>query len=303
MREGENSFAEIPEHHKLNRLMFAENKTTYSLLSLRRVSPHELPVSSIGYLPPYHSHMVWPTGAKHFGISFVFGGKGSCRIFDKSWPVEPPCIMTTWPGEPMVFGPHRDEKWEEFYITYPTETIPILQRRKLLQKSLPVWPVLNPAEAIRNLRVLFRLINTHQEFGQADRIDRLSDSVITDTVITYESQYNPDHASAKIALIESYLREHKSANIDFDLLARQQGLSPSHFRKLWNRYYTLPPARYVLQLRLLEACRLLVETDLLVKEVADRLGFSDSMYFSRQFHRIVGCTATEYRKASLTQLR
>jgi two-component system response regulator YesN len=45
-----------------------------------------------------------------------------------------------------------------------------------------------------------------------------------------------------------------------------------------------------------EACRLLARPDLLIKEVAYRVGFEDANYFSRRFKSVVGTSPTAYRK-------
>jgi len=51
-----------------------------------------------------------------------------------------------------------------------------------------------------------------------------------------------------------------------------------------------------MQLRIGEACRLLVETHLSVGEIAAATGFTDPLYFYRRFRIETGATATDYRK-------
>ena len=58
----------------------------------------------------------------------------------------------------------------------------------------------------------------------------------------------------------------------------------------------MPPARYVMNLRMREACRLLVETDKTVAEIADILSFEDPLYFSRRFSKMMGTPASDYRR-------
>ncbi|MDZ4200290.1 MAG: helix-turn-helix transcriptional regulator [Kiritimatiellia bacterium] len=79
------------------------------------------------------------------------------------------------------------------------------------------------------------------------------------------------------------------------MIARRHGLSAATFRRYWNRYVQLPPARYVMTLRMREARRLLVETDLTVAEVAEQVGFEDPLYFSRSFRRLTGVPPSHYR--------
>lgn len=50
--------------------------------------------------------------------------------------------------------------------------------------------------------------------------------------------------------------------------------------------------------RMEEACRLLCSTLMSISETADRLGFSDALYFSRCFRSFTGKSPSEYRKES-----
>lgn len=57
------------------------------------------------------------------------------------------------------------------------------------------------------------------------------------------------------------------------------------------------PIQYLLRVRVAHAARLLRETSLPVTDIAGRVGFDDSNYFSRQFHQILGSSPTEYRRS------
>ena len=94
---------------------------------------------------------------------------------------------------------------------------------------------------------------------------------------------------------------------DFEAMAADADLSPTHFRRLWNRQVGTPPARYRMQLLIQRACRELIETERSITEIALGLGFADPLYFSRRFRAIVGEAPSAYRQrfegtASLSSL-
>jgi AraC-like DNA-binding protein len=70
------------------------------------------------------------------------------------------------------------------------------------------------------------------------------------------------------------------------LLARL-GRSPDHAARAFRRAFGLPPARYLMGLRLRRAEELLT-SGLRPAEVAHRLGFADAGYFNRVFRRFTG---------------
>lgn len=78
-------------------------------------------------------------------------------------------------------------------------------------------------------------------------------------------------------------------------LAALARMSVSSFQRAWKRYAGRAPGDYAVELRLAEACHLLADTDLTIKEIAARVGFNDSNYFSHQFRRRRGCGPRRWR--------
>ena len=81
-------------------------------------------------------------------------------------------------------------------------------------------------------------------------------------------------------------------------LARAAHLSVTHFGRLFKRCFDISPMPYLLRMRLSRARSLLERTELNVKEIAFATGFSDPLYFSRQFRKIHGMPPTELNAAN-----
>jgi AraC-like DNA-binding protein len=78
-------------------------------------------------------------------------------------------------------------------------------------------------------------------------------------------------------------------------LARELGLSYSHFRQMFKEHTGSSPKRYQVLIRLQRAQDLLANTDKSLKEIAMILGFSSPFHFSRQFSEIFGTSPREWR--------
>ncbi len=61
----------------------------------------------------------------------------------------------------------------------------------------------------------------------------------------------------------------------------------------------LTPGQYHLRVRIAKACTLLRDGSLNVTEVAYRVGFNDSNYFTRQFRKVLSVSPSEYRRACM----
>ena len=57
----------------------------------------------------------------------------------------------------------------------------------------------------------------------------------------------------------------------------------------------MTPMRYLNNLKMETATSLLLNSDLSVKEISWKLGFSSQYHFSRNFKAYSGCTPTDYR--------
>ncbi|MEY4489265.1 MAG: hypothetical protein RIQ79_1773 [Verrucomicrobiota bacterium] len=71
--------------------------------------------------------------------------------------------------------------------------------------------------------------------------------------------------------------------LDLPGLAKEIGLGHSHFRQSFARFGGLGACAFHNQARMRRACDLLANSDLPVKEIADRLGFSSAFHFSTSF--------------------
>ncbi|HMO03331.1 MAG TPA: AraC family transcriptional regulator [Kiritimatiellia bacterium] len=79
-------------------------------------------------------------------------------------------------------------------------------------------------------------------------------------------------------------------------LAREVGMSDSHFIREFHAAFGLSPKQYSQRILMRRACALLQRTDLPVKAIAERLGYEDPSIFSRAFSRSVGVSPAHYRR-------
>ncbi|MGV1793967.1 helix-turn-helix domain-containing protein [Rhizobium sp. A37_96] len=74
-------------------------------------------------------------------------------------------------------------------------------------------------------------------------------------------------------------------------------LTDSQLQRVFKRSTRMSISQYVTQLRIGEACQMLVQTDLPMNHVAVECGFSDTAHFARQFRAAKGLPPTHYRQS------
>lgn len=102
--------------------------------------------------------------------------------------------------------------------------------------------------------------------------------------------------SKQLHRICEYIDENIESDLRIEDLAAVAGVGRARFLRKFRMSTRLPPHRFVIMRRVGKAKRLLAETSLDVVEIAALLGFADHAHFAATFRRVVGVTASHYRK-------
>lgn len=92
---------------------------------------------------------------------------------------------------------------------------------------------------------------------------------------------------------------YSNADLDLAHVARELSISRVHLSRILNQQVGVSFRQLLRNTRIEEAKNLLALKKYSVKEVAARVGFSDSHYFSRSFKELTGLSASEYRSRDL----
>lgn len=104
--------------------------------------------------------------------------------------------------------------------------------------------------------------------------------------------------SWKYELVEHVLQEidlHLAENIDFEEIARQQGITVTYLRSIFKGIVGSPPLDYLNRVRIMDSLELLQTSDLPIAEIAAQVGISDANYFSRLFKKIIGYSPSYFK--------
>jgi len=265
------------------------------LIPLPRHFPSRYPVKAVGY---FKSKTLWIKLApklflNSFTFSFILRGEGECQMDGRRYSIIPPCVILQLPGREMDFGPHK--AWEEIYISYPRENIVSFREIGFASPDKPIWRIGNISAVFRYVDDLANLLQELDSYGKADMIDRICENMILESLIS-GSPIEISEKEEDLQKIISHVEKNFLDDIDFNKLALSHGFSPQNFRRHWAKTIKSAPCAYVMQLKMRQARRLLVETKKSIGQIAEDLNFSDPLYFSRKFRKIVGETASEYRK-------
>jgi len=109
--------------------------------------------------------------------------------------------------------------------------------------------------------------------------------------IIREKKYSP-----RLVKMMTYIEEHLTEKIELAQVAEHVSLSRTYASAIFREELGITMSEFILNERMLEAKRMLRDTDLTVAAIADRLAFCSQSYFTKNFTATEGMTPVEYRR-------
>lgn len=232
-----------------------------------------------------------------FGFALRFDGNSagmSSRINGKPYTANYPYLILKRPGElhESRGGVYR----QSLFFSYPKSMAEKLHEIGFADDfvicELPQKKSLY--ETFHEIRILTERLD---EFGVVDRLDMLCWRLLQECLLVYRQKKNPVSAgSRQVTKIVSWLLLNFRETPNWEKLALQHGLSYRSFLRKWKQTGLPPPNRFLTELRMEEAKRLLTETAMSISDIAGDLQYCDSAWFSVVFRRMTGKTPLRYRR-------
>jgi len=123
---------------------------------------------------------------------------------------------------------------------------------------------------------------------------------IKDEILSEQAQLNTEREKCTEDMVSSiiqYLQTNYSSQINFSQIASEYNFSSSYLTKIFKEHTGTSPIKYLIEYRIKIAKGLLKDTNLTVKEVAEKTGFIDQFYFSKCFKNYCGITPSQYKES------
>ncbi len=101
----------------------------------------------------------------------------------------------------------------------------------------------------------------------------------------------------RIEFIALFIRQNYQRKLTLTEMASAVNLSPWRLSHLFREEMNTSPQRFLTQVRLEKARKLIATEFLTVKEVMNKVGMSDASSFARSFKAAYGVTPSQYRSA------
>ena len=238
-----------------------------------------------GYLPA-NTDWNYPSVFSPFWRLYFNQRRGHCVLFGER-------MIELTPRHLMLIPPHVmfhclggnpvPTFWLAFSFTrklHPDHEVPVLLKPRDTELCL-----------IRDLR---RLIRNDDEWEPTDAIYRNSLALLQVVLSRRELRWQAP-LPVNMVRVREFIETRLDSHLTNPQLARQAGLGVEGFVRAFRRHFGTTPAQYVMEMRVREASRLLLQTGETIDDVAEKTGFPNRAYFSRVFKKVTGEAPAAFR--------
>lgn len=133
----------------------------------------------------------------------------------------------------------------------------------------------------------------HQFHRYADLI-----SFVTDRAVEMLEQLQIAGGSKEVQqmkFVKAFIEEHYDENITLESMASKVYMNSYYFSSFFKKHTNENFKQYVTNIRMKHAVRLLLQTDLMVYEIAEQVGYNNARQFSDMFKKCYGKLPQEYK--------
>jgi AraC-like DNA-binding protein len=252
----------------------------------------------VRFAPAWSSGTDWWRTLKDFDLWFVWSGRGKMELGTKTIPLSAGTCVWMRPGQRYVT---THEPAHPLGVNFFHFDLLDSQGRSASRRTTP------PFERMHGRHVTFidgtmqRILALRDEPDGRASAERLFAALLAELVREALNQpglpagVRPEHVE-RINEIMTAMRATPAKFGSVAALAKQHGLSVSHFSRVFEAVAGGRPQPFLIAARIDHARELLALTPASVGSIAHTAGFSDIYYFSRLFKQRVGVSPSVFRR-------
>ncbi len=226
-------------------------------------------------------------GFRFHCIEFVSSGRGTLTLREKTYPLRPGAIYCYGPRTPHIIETDPEQPMLKHFVDFTGHALVALLKRTEFQKG-ELFFVSRPFR----IRSIFESLITTGNTESRNR-DALCTLLLRQLILCADDSSMEPEAAFSPAW-QTYLRcrqhieRHYLKTENIGEVASKCFVDRAYLARLFKRFAEETPLQLLTRLKMGRAADLLVNRDLLIKQVGEAVGYPDPYHFSRVFKRVYG---------------
>lgn len=243
-------------------------------------------------------HFQGPQVLDYYLMHIALSGKGNFDCRGRHYELERGDSFFIFPGELVKYAADEHDPWRYRWFAMTGEGVERMLESVGVTRERPVRHHRRPE------RIARLIMQMQQRFQRWDnRCDLLSEACVRLILAEYREpgqisgQHAPQDAVPKqVDQAIRWFTLNYAQPTTIEAVADSLGYHRTHFSKLFKKYTGMSPLQFLTKIRMERAKQLLRKEPLTVEQVASSVGYTDALYFSRQFKRWHGMPPSDFRK-------
>ena len=237
---------------------------------------------------PDKTYKISRAESKTYCIEYIEEGKGTVNLGDDTFFPGAGDSYFLHAGKEQNYFSNHDDPWKKYFVNVSG---------KMIDTLVECYGLSNAAyfKGLYLEKEIKRIIEIVKE-QTGDRTPELI-AVINEIFIKmYRHGKYTDELSKLGKQMKDFLNAQVTENFNIEMLCKQISRSESQTIRIFRKLFGVTPYQYVLSKKIGLAKKLLENTNLSIKEISQKLCFSNEFSFSKAFKKKVGDSPQTYKK-------
>lgn len=254
-----------------------------------------LSVYNVGYQKCNPNYQWGPGIRDHYLIHYIISGKGEYHVNGEIYKLQKGDCFLVYPNTEITYFADEKEPWEYAWVGFAGSDAPMILRATDFSKTLPCIYQLEKGDEVK--KQLLHIYDARgNEFEHAVEMTGRLYTTLAILMQTAKKRQVQNSAQNYVQKSIEYISSNYSYPITVEDIAAYVGLSRSHLFRSFETVLSMSPKEYLTNFRIKQSCYLLEHSDLSITAIANSIGFDNSLYFSKAFHKAKGMSPKEYKK-------
>lgn len=275
-------------------MMIKNYKNSYKVAEKELVS---LSVYNVGFQkcdPLYQ----WGPGIRdHYLIHYIISGRGYYKLGQQTYELNAGDTFLVYPNTEVTYYAAEEDSWEYAWVGFTGSDASMILKATDFTPEVPFIRNTPLGDAIRR-QILHIYDARGNEFEHAVEMTGRLYTMLALFLHGASHTNAQNSANSYVQKGIEFISSNYSYAITVEDIAHYVGVSRSHLFRSFETVLGRSPKEYLTDFRMKQACYLLEHSDLSITAIANSLGFDNSLYFSKTFHRQKGMSPKEFRIAA-----
>lgn len=274
------------------------NATGFQCLDNLQNNAVDIYLSTCGIQNCIPNHAYGPGQREEYIIHFICEGKGIYKVNGTTHQLQKGDFFVIPPNTEVYYKADETEPWDYLWVGFNGIKATTYLTHAGIDAEHLTGHYQNTSYILACIQqmVLARTLTYHNELKRQAALLQILAALMEvhhDTLSPEEQHEYPHRVYLQQAL--EYMNTHIKENIKINEIAAFIGIDRSYLSSIFKNTLHISPQEYLLQLRIDRAAELLKNTDEKISVIANEIGYSDPLTFTKMFKKVKGMSPSDWR--------